>query len=421
VGLAAQGGSSIIADRISGKPLTPMILWNDGRAQEYSTRLAEQRICQFWRKFALFDVPPHGLARLLWLKEAHPEYFQEKNIHIGAGEYLFFRLTGVWRQDAGNAIQIGSYNAVKKRLDAALLESIGVPLSFVAPLRRGHETSPLSKAGAQLLDAAEGIPVAGPYIDQEAGYLSAAGEKGKPLHCSLDTVCVGNFVLPDKTSGTSPFQLVLPSPLDEGRLVVQPLLCGNAAWEWGLERFISPNRDEALAIAQKAFAQSPLPPEGLTALPWFSQPNPLRPTYGGGAFFGLSDRTDSADCLRALAAGMAFELTRVFTDAIHSGVVDNAVLGGGASKGTHFRRLIAALFAPLPVYWQIDEDLAAARGAVYAFNPKTARSRTKLTVPPNQTTMDAIHSQYQLYLSVFEKYYQSVPAGGAFRFAGRMK
>ncbi|MEW6239133.1 MAG: FGGY-family carbohydrate kinase [Candidatus Omnitrophota bacterium] len=422
VGLAAQGGSSIVAVRTTGRPLTPMILWNDGRTQAYSTRLGEQFDRQFWRKFSLFDVPPHGLARLLWMKETHPDYFQEKYIHIGAGEYLFFRLTGVWRQDPGNAIQMGSYNAVNKQLDSALFDSIGVPLSFVAPLRQGHETAPLSEAGAQRLGTEEGIPVAGPYIDQEAGYMSAAGVNSRPLQCSLGTAWVGNFVLPDKTGGTSPFQLVLPSPIDEGRLVVQPLLTGNAVWEWGLQRFIDSNREKALEIAKKTFEQFLLPPEGLTALPWFSQSNPLQQqVYGGGAFFGLSDQAKAADCLRALAAAMTFELARVFDAVIHSGVVDCAVLGGGASKGPFFRRLIAALFAPLPVYWQTDENLAAARGAIYPFCPKTAKSHARQVDPPNQTTMDATHRQYQQYLALFEKYYQSVPAGGAFRFTGRKK
>ena len=43
---------------------------------------------------------------------------------------------------------------------------------FVAPLRPGHETAPLSAAGARLLGLTAGIPVAGPYNDHEAGHLA---------------------------------------------------------------------------------------------------------------------------------------------------------------------------------------------------------------------------------------------------------
>ncbi|HPX42382.1 MAG TPA: FGGY family carbohydrate kinase, partial [Candidatus Hydrogenedentes bacterium] len=36
IGVAAQGGSSIIADRGTGAPLTPMVLWNDARAHGHA-------------------------------------------------------------------------------------------------------------------------------------------------------------------------------------------------------------------------------------------------------------------------------------------------------------------------------------------------------------------------------------------------
>ena len=418
IGLAAQGGSSIIADRATGKAHTPMILWNDGRTQAHVARLAARTSKSYWRKYVLRDVPPAGLGRLLWLKETRPELFDEENIHIGAGEYLFFRLTGVWRQDAGNAIQIGSYNAAKNQLDQTLFDLIGVPLSFVAPLRKGHETAPLSKRGAHLFDLPEGVPVAGPYIDQEAGYLSAVGVSERPLQCSLGTAWVGNFILPDGTDGSSPFQLVLPAPVDNGRLVIQPLLTGNVAWEWGLKMFMDPHQNKALSKAAEVFTKSLLPAAGLVALPWFTQPNPLHPqAYGGGAFFGVSAQTDRADQLRALAAGMTFELARVFDQVKRSGVIDSVVLGGGASKGPFFQKLIAALFAPLPVLWQIDEDLSVARGAVFAFNAKAAQTKTQRVARPKKALLAEIQRGYDLYLNVFEKLYKSVPEGKAFHFS----
>ncbi|MBN2309865.1 MAG: hypothetical protein JXR94_12900, partial [Candidatus Hydrogenedentes bacterium] len=212
IGLAAQGGSSIIADRRSGKASTPMILWNDGRTRGHSSRLAGGIPTAFWRERVLRDFAPTGLGRLLWLKEERPELFRHDTIHAGAGEYLFFKMTGVWRQDAGNAIQIGSFNAATKRLDPALFDLVGVPLSFVAPLRQGHETAPLCAKAARSLELPTGIPVAGPYIDQEAGYLSACAAAGRPLQCSLGTAWVGNYAVADDAVGASPYQLVLPNP-----------------------------------------------------------------------------------------------------------------------------------------------------------------------------------------------------------------
>ena len=301
IGVAAQGGSSIIAERTSGAPRTPMLLWNDGRAWREQEAIVKRAPGGIWRRSVLSDFAPPGLGRLVWMRGAWPELFTENHIHIGAGEYLFFRLTGTWRQDAGNAIQIGAYNAAKRRLDASLLGLIDIPPAFFAPLREGHGISPLSGEGARLFRAERGIPVAGPYIDQEAGYLAAAGVARRPLDCSLGTAWVGNFVLPSHLEGWSPLQLVIPPPAGAGRLVILPLATGNGAWEWALRELAGgASLDAALRRAAALLKQVPAPPEGLVALPWFNQPNPLRAgAAGAGVLFGLGERCSRADLLRA--------------------------------------------------------------------------------------------------------------------------
>jgi sugar (pentulose or hexulose) kinase len=463
IGIAAQGGSSIIARRGTGKPLTSMILWNDGRTRSYSSTLARRHPRDFWFRQTLGEVPPDGLGRLAWLREEKPALFCDENIHVGAGEHLFFRMTGVWRQDAGNAIQIGSYHAREERLDPTLLDLIGLPLSFVAPLRRGHETSPLSRSGARWLGLEPGIPVAGPYLDQEAGYLSAVGAARRPLHASLGTAWVGNFVLPASFSGSSPTQLVLPAPAGDGRLVVQPLLAGNPTWDWALARFAggktSAGEDsgsvtlagedsgsvtlagedsgsvtlagedsgsvtlagedsgsDPLARAARVFSRSLLPPRGLVMLPWLSQSNPLQPAaYGGGACVGLSDQTSADDLLRAAACGLAFEFLRMFESIRDEKVVGSIVLGGGASKGACFRALMAGLFAPLPVLQQQEEDQAVARGSVFAFNPEGGASTTQPARPPPPDILERLREGYDEYIAAFERIYGAPRSGQPFQ------
>ncbi|MCX7934365.1 MAG: FGGY family carbohydrate kinase [Planctomycetota bacterium] len=163
----------------------------------------------------------------LWLRHLRPALFAKNNIYVGAGEFLFFKLTGAWRQDPGNALQIGCYNARRQRLDPALLAIARAPLSFVAPLRSGHERHPLAASGAELLSLPAGIPVVGPYMDQEAGYLAVTPVSRRPLQCSLGTAWVGNFILNCHEQWRDPFQLTIPSPQGRGYLVMQPLLTGN--------------------------------------------------------------------------------------------------------------------------------------------------------------------------------------------------
>jgi xylulokinase len=417
IGLSSQAGSTIIADRETGRAHTRMILWNDSRAFQYLPAIAAKKTVRYWRSFSLQDQPGAGLGRLVWLKKHHPRLIRESNIYIGAGEYLYYRLTGVWRQDAGNALQIGCYSVPKRKLIPGPLELVGVPVTFFAPMREGHETNPLSEDAAALFGLSGEIPVAGPYFDHEAGYLSAASAYRAPLQFSLGTAWVGNFVLPEDVTGSSPFQLVVPSPIGEGRLVVQPLLTGNVAWDWGLQNLLSRDHKKALGKVGGVFEEEFLPPFGLVVLPWVARPNPVEPSaFGAATFFGMGADTSSRDLLRALAVGLVCELSRVFEEVRDSGHVGSVVLAGGASKGVFFRDLIATLFSPLSVYCMEDEDLAGSRGALSGFSKRVARGRTQKIRRPEKKLRDQIQKRYELYLEVFERLYGGVPEGGVFRF-----
>ncbi|MCC6695213.1 MAG: FGGY-family carbohydrate kinase [Candidatus Hydrogenedentes bacterium] len=415
VGLAAQGGSSILVERESGKAFTPMVLWNDGRTHAYDAQILDMSGMPYWRRRTWREVPPAGLGRLLWMRETHPELFHGGTLHVGAGEFAFHHLTGVWRQDPGHAIQIGAYNAQRGALTQGPFDLVGLPLSFVAPMRAGHETAQLSEGAARRFGLRAGIPVAGPYIDQEAAYLSSLGKVKNPLQCSLGTAWVGNFVLPQKLRGHSPYQLTLPNPNGAGYLVIQPLLTGNTSWDWAIKNFVHRDMMAGLRRAEKMLEDTPLPPDGLCMIPWLAQANPFNTTHhGGGTFSGVGVDTAREDLVRAVASGMTYELRRSLDAVAGRGVCDGVVLNGGASAGVHFQRMIATLFAPLPVYRHVDENAAVARGAVYTLNRRVACAPVKRCTPYTAVTQARVRAAYGHYVKTWEQCYGAVRAGGAY-------
>ncbi|MCX6907791.1 MAG: FGGY-family carbohydrate kinase, partial [Verrucomicrobia bacterium] len=351
IGLATQGGSTILVNRKTGAPATPMILWNDTRAFGHFHKIAAKFPPRWWRAFSLRDEPGMGLARAQWMRENWPRLFKGNPLYVGAGEHVYFALTGQWRQDACHALQSGCYDARHNRLTTRPLARLGLPADFFAPLRQGHETHPLTQDAAALLKLPAGIPVAGPYNDHEAGYLSVLHVSRQPLECSLGTAWVGNFVLPPAFRGGSPFQLCIAAPTGNGRQVIMPLMTGNVTLDWALSTFVHADHPTALARAAGLLSKQMLPPQGLVALPWLNRPNALRPAHAGSAaFFGIGPATTPADLFRAVVAAMAFEFARVLDRVAKSGAVDSLVLCGGTAKSAHIRSLFAALFAPMPVH-----------------------------------------------------------------------
>jgi sugar (pentulose or hexulose) kinase len=402
IGLAAQGGSGALVDGTTGVAHTPLYLWNDSRAATHRAAVAEAKPAEYWRELSQREGPAMGLARLAWLRERVPEAFTVRTRYVGAGELAFHALTGMWRQDACNALQLGCYNVLENRLDAVPLQVVGCDLDLVAPLRDGHRTMPLSPAAAERLGLPMGMPVAGPYMDHEAGFLSALGVGERPLQVSLGTAWVGNFLVPDPTIGYAPVQLVIGSPCGPGHLVVQPLLTGNVSWDWGLRTLIDEDLPTGLNKLDSIFSASLLPPRGVTCLPWFTQGSSFCATApGGGSFVGLGAHTSRSDLVRALAVGMCCEFQRVFEQVATARLVDGVVLGGGASKGAFFRRLFAALFAPLPVWSLKDEDLAGARGTLHALCPEISVAEPVRVPAESPDMVQAIRQQAEDYASMF--------------------
>lgn len=416
IGLASQGGSGIVVERDTGTALTPMTLWNDALALGAYQALVERHPASFWRARTRREAPGMGLARINQLREVSPGLLGEGNLYAGAGDFLFYHLTGVWRQDACHALQTGVYDARKDGITGELAGLAGMTPDFFPPLRRGHEIHPLTSGAAKLLGLREGIPVAGPYMDHEAGFLSAAHVSERPMQCSLGTAWVGNFQLPGKLKGYTPFQLAIPSPAMEGTLVIQPLLTGNVTWNWALEHLVGGSVSSALAMQARLLHAAPLPPAGLTCIPWLNRPHPLEPTLlGGCTFSGLGPGTERSDLLRAVVAGMVYELHRVFEPVAKSAVIDSIVLSGGTSRSPHFQQLIAESFLPLPAYLLEDAGWMGTRGCLHVFHKDVARAGAVPIECRGTVDRNGLAAGQSMYNDVFKRLYGHVRLGDAYK------
>jgi sugar (pentulose or hexulose) kinase len=404
IGLAAQGGSTLLVDRRTGRPSTPMFLWNDTRAFDHFHQIAAELPPRWWRTLTGRDEPGMGLARLRWIREQWPRLLENNPLCIGAGEHVYFALTGEWRQDACHALQSGCYDVRHDRLTVRPLRRLGLPEDLHAPLRAGHTTHPLSPQGARWLNLPGGIPVAGPYNDHEAGYAAVSHACSRPLAASLGTAWVGNFILPPTFQGASPFQLCIPACTGDGRQVILPLMTGNVTEDWARTTFVDPSAKTSLARAAAVLAERLLPPPGLVALTWLNRPNALCPArIGSGGFFGINPATTPHDLYRAVLSGMAFELGRVMNPLVAAGAVDGLVLCGGTAKNPHLRSLLATLFFPLPLQHVIEAEWMGTRGCLFGLAPTVARAPVAPIRDSSPIDRQALAAARTLYADHFQR------------------
>lgn len=405
IGLAAQAGGTMLVDRRNGWPRTPMLLPEDTRCLPWWLRLQEATGSGFWQSLSRRDLPPLGLARAWMLREEQPDLFDEHVLCAGTGEWMFFQLTAEWRQDACQALQHGCYDVRESAISGQGLQHAGLESALFAALRNEQKTTPVSPDFAREWGFSESVHVAGPYSTQEAGFLALSQMEGRVCQASLDISWSGNFEIGPSEQGASPSQWLLPSPRQtDHRLVAQPVMTGNATWDWALKQFLAKHLVRAAKWADTVFDERPLPRPGLCALPWLDLPNPLRAQWKGGAcLLGMGCDTDKEEMLRAVAAGLCFEFERMFRPVQQDQKIDRLVLSGRGNNGPFFQGMLAALFEPLPVFVVKETDLLAPRGSLHAFDTCAARCEVEKVTSPARLDREALASARTLYADAFEK------------------
>ncbi|MCC3766749.1 FGGY-family carbohydrate kinase [Streptomyces sp. UNOC14_S4] len=154
----ATSGTILLADG-RGTPLTPGLMYDDGRAHAYAERVNTTG-AGVWEVSGYRSMQPSwALPKLLWLLDQGPLPSGARLLH--QADLITWRLTG--RQvaaDAGHALKTG-YDLVEERWPEAELSALGVPDRLLPEVVR-----PGTVLGTVCADAARatGIPVGTPVV-----------------------------------------------------------------------------------------------------------------------------------------------------------------------------------------------------------------------------------------------------------------
>ena len=172
-GLDHQGESVLAWDAESGKPLSPIVVWQDKRSQEVLSRLgaAEDEI----RELSGLPFDPYfSAAKLAWLLENDDGVARAREggtLRMGTVDsFLCDRLGAGFATDASTASRTQLHALGTPGFDARLGELFGVPLDVLPEVRDTagelgvlrHESWPVE------------LPLCGQVVDQQAA-LAGAG------------------------------------------------------------------------------------------------------------------------------------------------------------------------------------------------------------------------------------------------------
>ena len=414
---------SVLGLDASGRPVTPLYSWADGRSRSavdvLRSRFDEEAVRR--RTGCVFHTS-YLPARLLWLRTSRLDVFRAAHTWLGIGEYLTLRLFGRAACSVSMASGTGMLDLRRCEWDAEVLDAVGLSPERLSPLVDLDEPfSGLTTAYAARWPVMARVP-----------WLPAAGDGALS---NIGTGCVqrGRAALSLGTSGAlramwSGDVPDVPRALWVYRADRRRVLTGGAVsngggvYRWLLDTLAigdPPGLDAALR--ERAPAAN-----GLVVLPFLSgERSPSWPAVSRGAVAGLTASTQPLDLMQAGLESVAYRLALIW-DALRSAVpgIGEIVASGGA-----FTHLPAWLHIFADVFGRdmvrSAEDEGSSRGAALLALETLGAVRIDEMPVPRGAEVRADPSRHARYQPARERHarveqalepLQSVLAGGDCRF-----
>jgi glycerol kinase len=192
IGIANQRETTLLWDRVTGRPVHRAIVWQDRRTAEHCDRLkADGHEALFASKTGLLLDPYFSGTKLAWLLKHIPgtgALVARGELAFGTVDtYLLWRLTGgkVHATDATNASRTLLFNIHEGRWDNELLALLDIPKSILPRVLDSSTTFGVTDPGL----FGRAIPICGMAGDQQAALIGQGCFTAGTLKATYGTGC----------------------------------------------------------------------------------------------------------------------------------------------------------------------------------------------------------------------------------------
>lgn len=349
IGITNQRETSVVWDKVTGKPVYNAIVWQDRRTADVCRSLeGSGHLEKVQQKTGLLLDPYFSATKVAWILDNVPgarESAIDGNLAFGTiDSFLIWRLTRgrVHATDATNASRTSLFNILTQDWDDELLDIFRVPAQVLPSVLDsaddfGHADS--SVIGEQ-------IPIAGVAGDQQA---AAIGQCCFDVGSLKSTYGTGCFALVNTGANpiTSDHRLLSTVAYRlEGQVTYAlegSIFVAGAAVQWlrdGIKIIDHAAETEALASDAE-------PSSGLMVVPAFTGLGaPYWDPEARAAILGMSRATNRADIVRATLRSICYQTHDLVSAMREDGVAVNALkVDGGMVANNWFAQGLADLLS----------------------------------------------------------------------------
>lgn len=182
----STSGTIVPVDRL-GRPLSPALMYNDGRASglEAEVNEAAKDLCE---RLGYAFPANFALVKLLWLVRNRPEVAAAAHRFLHPADFLVGKLTGSFDcTDTSNALKSG-VDLLSGTWPAFIEDRLGIPLSKLPRVfRPGEKVGEISVEAAQETGLPAGTPVVAGVSDGTASFLASGASAVGDWNLTLGT------------------------------------------------------------------------------------------------------------------------------------------------------------------------------------------------------------------------------------------
>lgn len=351
VGLSNQGESCLAWEAGSGRPLSPIISWQDSRTGEQIEQLVRDGASQEVRQRAGLPLDAYfSASKLAWLLANASEaraLAGKGRLHLGTTDAWFREvLTGRYETDVTTASRTSLMNLESCTWDPALCRLFGVPMDTLPPI--GPSSGDLGRLSISTgSEPSRTFTLGASLVDQQAALYGHGCREPGDTKMTFGTGAFASVVSdrpwpPTVGNRDAPGAVPTVAWQRDGRTPARALDGGvySAAsainWARSLGLFAAfeeiEHFDKRSAASHGLFFVPAL--EGLGCPHWDREAR--------GCWMGMSSKTTSADLVQAILEGVAFRMHDV-VDAIkvHQPLVAPLHVDGGMSANGWFCQCLA--------------------------------------------------------------------------------
>ena len=174
VGISNQRESMVLWERASGRPVSPVLSWQDRRTGDVCASLREQGHADLVRSVSGLPLDPmFSAVKATWLLDEHdPQRSRRHDLCLGTiDSWLIWHLTGEHVIEIGNASRTSLVDLETGQWSDALLEVFGIPREVLPRI-----VDSVGRVGnIRGLPGLDGIPITGILGDSHAALFAHAG------------------------------------------------------------------------------------------------------------------------------------------------------------------------------------------------------------------------------------------------------